>query len=125
MKLTSFLKCISLVTMLSLAFIHMQMQIFDLAYEGKDKQKVIDQLVQQKEYLTYSIIALKSANNLGYEMLDEESDMQFVDPGDIMHISATEQLTEDSPVAETRLTSRKDDSIFKLLSFTSRAEARD
>ncbi len=114
-----------LLTGLSLGYIHMQMQIFDLAYQGKDNEKKIDQLVQEKEYLSYEILSLKSAENLGIEMLDDESDMQFVDPSDIMHISATETIKSDDPPNGDDPSNSAKGSLLSLLSFTTRAEAKD
>ena len=74
-------------TALALIYIHMQMQIIDLAYRGKSKENQIRKLVEQNGNISYTILTLKSANNLGYKMLAENSDMQFADQGDIIRIA--------------------------------------
>jgi len=44
MKLGKFLKWVSIVTVLALVYIHMQMQIIGLAYEGNAKEEQIREL---------------------------------------------------------------------------------
>ncbi|MBP9854085.1 MAG: hypothetical protein KBD53_04375 [Candidatus Omnitrophica bacterium] len=124
MNLKVFFKTISVITLLSLTYIHMQMQIFDLAYLGKDKQKMIYQLTQQKQNLTYEILKLKSANNLGDEMLGEKSEMQFMDVNNIVHISSTENLDEQQNTEGDQLSSVKKNPLANIVSFASRAEAK-
>ncbi|NND53061.1 MAG: hypothetical protein HKN54_11735 [Flavobacteriaceae bacterium] len=100
------------------------MQIFDLAYHGKDQEKQITKLNQKKEHLTYAILTIKSANNLGFEMLDDDSNMQFVDPKNIVHISSAQNIDENSDSADTQLSSVSKNPLLNILSFASRAEAR-
>lgn len=124
MKLTTFMKFMGLVTLLSLAYIHMQMQIFDLAYLGKDKEKMLHVLSQEKQNLTYAILRIKSANNLGYEMMGEDSGMQFVNPNEIIHISSAQPIVEEQDVENTQLTSVEKSPLTSFISFASRAEAK-
>ncbi len=102
----------------------MQMQIFDLAYLGKDKEKMIYQLNQQNQNLTYAILRIKSANNLGFEMLGDKSGMQFVNPNNIIHISSTQKLVDEQDVNSTQLSSANANPLTSIISFASRAEAR-
>lgn len=124
MKLVTFIKTMGIITLLSLTYIHMQMQIFDLAYLGKDKEKMIYQLNQQNQNLTYAILRIKSANNLGFEMLGDKSGMQFVNPNNIIHISSGQKLLDDQDIESTQLSSVNMSPLTNIISFASRAEAR-
>jgi len=125
MKLPSFIKFMGLITLLSLAYIHMQMQIFDLAYLGKDKEKMIHSLTQEKQNLTYAILRIKSANNLGYELMGEDSGMQFVNPNEIIHISSSQPILDEQDLESTpQLTAVDKNPLSSLISFASRAEAK-
>jgi len=96
MKLTSFLRMMVFITAVALAYTHLQMKIFDLAYEGKKKENHIHQLIEQNGNLTYQILTLESANHLGYELLNKDSDMQFGSPDSITKMrSAQESFHED------------------------------
>lgn len=125
MKLPAFIKFMGLLTLLSLAYIHMQMQIFDLAYLGKDKEKMIHSLTQEKQNLTYAILRIKSANNLGYELMGEDSGMQFVNPNEIIHISSSQPILDDQDIEKSQQLSAVDNNpLSSLISFASRAEAK-
>jgi len=90
MKLSGLLKWIGFMTVLALVYIHMQMSIINLAYQGRHKEKSIRSLKEENGYLTYSILSLKSANNLGYKLLSKDSDMDFVDSKNIVVLSKSE-----------------------------------
>ncbi|MCK4882610.1 MAG: hypothetical protein KAS92_06270, partial [Candidatus Omnitrophica bacterium] len=77
MHLCKFLKFMGVVIALALTYIHMQMQIVDLAYRGNNKEQQIRMLTEENGNTTYKILMLKSANHLGVAMLKEDSDMQF------------------------------------------------
>ena len=113
------------VTMVAVSYIHMQMQIFDLAYLGKDQERAIARLDQQKQQLTYNVLSIKSAHNLGHEMLGDESEMEFANPNDIVLISATETDVIDQQPADRQLTAANRNMFLNVLTFATRAEARD
>jgi len=92
MQLPKFLKLMSMVTILALTYIHMQMQIVDLAYQGNKKERRIRQLVEENGRSAYKVLTLKSANHLGVAMLEKGSDMQFADANDIIQIAASEEF---------------------------------
>jgi hypothetical protein len=71
---------------MSLLYIHMQMKIFELAYKGKDKEKIIHELADTNGALTHQILTLKSANNLGNQLLEKENSLQFMDRGRMMTV---------------------------------------
>lgn len=124
MKLSRFLKIILTVTVVALSYVHMQMQIFDLAYQGKDQERSIAKLDQQKQFLTYSILSIKSAHSLGHEMLGEDAGMQFANPDNIVLISSENSQDNTQPGA-TQLTAANKKPLSSIFSFASRAEARN
>jgi hypothetical protein len=108
---------------LALAYIHMQMQMIDLAYQGNSKERKIAKLIEENGNVTYKILMLKSANNLGGVMFQDESDMRFADAGDVVRIPASgEFLAEDQGAGQTRL-ARRTHPILDLLSFGVEAQA--
>ncbi len=125
MQLCKFLKCMSVVIVLSLTYIHMQMQIVDLAYKGNKKEQQIRKLVEGNGSKTYKILMLKSASNLGVTMLEEDSDMQFADANDIVEISALEEnLMKEDRLGQRSKLAKQTNPLLSLLSFGVEAEAR-
>lgn len=125
MRLATFIKLMFALTLLSLSYIHMQMQIFDLAYLGTDQEHAIARLDQRKQMLTYSILSIKSAHNLGHEMLGEEAGMQFANPDNIVLISSNDPNNEGAQLENTQLSAANKNPLSAILSFASRAEARN
>lgn len=113
MRLVYFVKITFFVTVLMVVYINMQMKIFDLAYAGKFKEQQIRTLIEDNGSETYRILKLKSANNLGVEMLTQNKDMQFVDPQNVIAIAASLQEDEAIQIGLQQQISTKD----KWLSF--------
>ena len=65
MSLVKFTKYTVVVTFIALVYIHLQMQIVDLAYQGQAKEVKIKDLADQNGNTFYAISKLKSANHLG------------------------------------------------------------
>ena len=86
MSLKTYFKVAVFATIMSLLYIHMQMKIFELAYNGKDKEKIIHELADTNGALTHQILTLKSANNLGNQLLEKENSLQFMDRGRVMTV---------------------------------------
>ena len=86
MSLKVYFKIAAFVTIVALLYIHMQMKIFELAYNGKDKEKVIHELSDTNGALTHQILTLKSANNLGNQLLDHDNSLQFMDQERVMTV---------------------------------------
>jgi hypothetical protein len=118
--LIKFTKLIFIITALAIVYINMQMKIINLAYEGKDRENVIRQLIEDNGNITYDILTLKSANHIGIKMLREDSEMKFVDPENIVRISTEEA----APESELASSDSKNSPLLSLLSFGSQAEAR-
>jgi len=114
----------SIVTLVALSYIHMQMQIIDLAYQGNQKERQIKKLIEENGDATYRILMLKSVNHLGSTMFDEDFDMQFADANDVIQIVASKEfLTENHLDAEPKLAKRTNP-FLNLLSFGVEAEAK-
>jgi len=109
---------------MTLVYIHMQMQIFDLAYQGKSKQQHIRELIEKKGSLMYAILTLKSANHLGVQLLAEDSGMEFIDPNNILPLSTPKELIAEEFVSEEAQVKKKTNPLLSLLSIATRADAK-
>jgi hypothetical protein len=79
MSLKVWIKILGVATVIALVYIHMQMQIFHLAYQGSKREKQVLELRDKNGLLTHQILALKSANHLGNKLLDKEGNtLQFM-----------------------------------------------
>jgi len=124
MHLCKFFKIMCIGTIVALSYIHMQMQIIDLAYQGNQKEQRIKKLIEENGNATYKILMLKSANHLGIALLNEDSDMQFADANDVIQIATSEKfLMENHLEFETKLAKRTNP-FLNLLSFGVEAEAK-
>jgi hypothetical protein len=114
----------SVVIVLALTYIHMQMQIVDLAYRGNNKEQQIKRLVEENGNTMYKILMLKSANHLGVAMLEENSDMQFADAHDVVQIAASKELFMENQLGEQPKLAKRTNPLLSLLSFGIEAEAK-
>ena len=89
MRLKTFAQLLCGLTIFALCYIHLQIEIVELAYQGKDKQTEIRGLMEDKETLTYTILNMKSANHLGDRLLAEESNMEIMHPERIVRVDAS------------------------------------
>jgi hypothetical protein len=123
MMLFNFARIMVVATILSVSYVHMQMQIIQLAYVGKTKEKRIKKLMEGNTNLMHDILVMKSANNLGTELLSENSKMRFVDPVNVVKLRAPQALLAER---KTRLENRNTrfEGLLSMLSFGSNAEAR-
>ena len=121
MKISKVFKSMVMLTGLSLIYIHMQMQIFDLAYQAKRKEQFIKKLSEENGNLTYNILKLKSSHNLGDKLLSKKSDMKFIDGSQIVRLESPPAAR--SSVAMTAV-EKKTNPILSFLSLKSQAEAK-
>ena len=89
MSLRIYFKVAAFATIMALFYIHMQMKIFELAYKGKDREKIIHELADTNGALTHQILTLKSANNLGNQLLEKENSLQFMGRDHMMTVVAS------------------------------------
>ena len=124
MHLCKFFKIMCLGTIVALAYIHMQMEIMDLAYQGNQKEQEIKQLIEENGNATYNILMLKSSTHLGFEMLDEDSNMQFADMNDVVQIAASEEFLRENHLGTGSQLAKRTNPFLNLLSFGVDAEAK-
>ncbi len=111
-------------TIVALSYIHMQMQIIDLAYQGNQKEQQIKKLIEENGNTTYKILMLKSANHLGVALLNEDSDMQFADTNDVVQIAASEKFLMENHLGSESKLAKRINPFLNILSFGVEAEAK-
>lgn len=111
-------------TILALTYIHLQMQIIDLAYAGNKKEQRIKKLIEINGSTTYKILMLKSANHLGDTVLEDGSGMQFADTNDVVRIVTSRDVMTEGQDTEQSQLAKKANSLFKLFPFGLEAEAK-
>ena len=111
-------------TVLALVYVHVQMQIVGLAYRQNVKESQIRKLIEHNGHVTHAILTLKSANHLGVELLSENSNMQFIDPRDIMQISASPEFGKQDHLFNPAQRQKKTNPLLSWLSFGAQAEAK-
>ncbi len=120
MSLKVYLKIASFTTVMALLYIHMQMKICELSYKGKDKEKIIHELNDSNGALSHQILTLKSANNLGSQLLDHENNLQFMDNLRVMTVSAPAGVSQRLPAPKTKAANP----LWNLFSFLGAQEAK-
>ena len=124
MKLVKCVKCTLLVSVLSLVYIHLQMQIFDLAYSGKKSERIAKKIGETNEQIHYQIYSLKSAQNIGSKLLTQNDEMQFVNNDAIVQLVAADASVADVSQIQEISKAKKRRSIISLLSLDFQREAR-
>ncbi len=109
-------------TVMALIYINMQMQIVDLAYKGKDKERKMRELNDSNGALDHQILSLKSANYLGQEILDKDGGLQFMGHDRVMLYSAPALRAPSRPLEKPRV--KAEAPLWNLLSFLSPQEAK-
>ena len=92
MSLKVYFKIAASTTIIALLYIHMQMRIFELSYNGKDKEKIIHELNDSNGALSHQILTLKSANNLGNQLLNHDNSLKFMDNERVMKVMASAKV---------------------------------
>ena len=122
MNLKVWVKLMSFATITALIYIHMQMQIVELAYKGKDKEKRVHELLDNNGALTHQILTLKSADNLGRQLLEKDEGLQFMGNDKVMTMSGPAKgallRPSDRPKVKT------ESPLWNILSFLSPQEAK-
>ncbi len=124
MPFIKFLKILVVVTSIALVYIHLRMQIIDLAYQGKAKEQVIGKLTEDNGQITYKILALKSVNHLGVKMLAENSGMQFADPQNVLEIATSDEFLPENLASKNQNIPTRNHSLLSFLSPSAQAEAK-
>lgn len=123
MRLYRLIKFVFMITVVALIYIHMQMRIFDLAYQAKFKEKHIRKFIEDNGQVTYSILSMKSSHHIGDKVLKEDSKWQFADGSHIMRVPMPSALAKkEKTLHEER--AEKTQALLSLISFKSQAEAK-
>ena len=124
MRLGLLFKWIGVITILALVYIHLQMQIIDLAYQGKTNERQIKNLIDENGNVTYAILTKKSSSNLGRRLLEQNPDMQFVHPENILKISIADMPKDERYFIKSTEVEDKSVSMLGLLSLGVQWKAR-
>ena len=122
MSLKVWVKVMSFATVMALIYIHMQMQIFDLAYQGKDKERHMHDLRDRNGLLTHQVLTLKSANHLGNQLLEKDSQLQFMGSDHVMTLTGPASVISQPPLQAVKGKSEKP--LWNFLSFLAPQEAK-
>ena len=122
MSLSKLIKGVSMVTLIALIYIHMQMQIYDLAYQAQEQKQRIQKISECNALTAYQILELKSVNHLGGRLLARDQQLRFRDNQSVIQL-----VTADAPASvEEAMTVPSDSKDNFFLSFlTPKAEARN
>jgi hypothetical protein len=96
MQLSKWIKLMAFITLLSLIYIHLQMKIFDLAYQAKRNEHKIQMLRDENGVSTYYILSLKSVSHIGEKLLDQESAMQFISNDKVYEMASSQETVKSS-----------------------------
>ena len=122
MKLVRFLKVMIFITIIALLYIHLQMRIFDLAYQGKTKEKQIRGLLDENSQVTYDILKLKSSQNLGGKLLSDNSSLRFVGQNNVVVLKTAEPASLRDDLAMVKETQEKPNFFTWLFGLKAQAE---
>ena len=122
MSLKVWIKSMFFVTVMALIYTHMQMQIFDLAYQGKDRQRYIHDLKDRNGVLTHQILTLKSSNHLGNQLLEKDSNLQFMSNDHVLTMTGPVLKTHQSSTVQIK--DKGEGSLWNFLSFLTPQEAK-
>ena len=122
MSLKIWMKMMFFLTIMALIYIHMQMKIFDLAYQGKAKEAAIHELRDRNGVLTHQILALKSVNHLGVQLLENKSNLQFMSNDHVLTMTGPSSLVAKSSAQAGK--GKGESSLWNFLSFLTPQEAK-
>ncbi len=122
MKLLKIIQVLIVIMILALIYINMQIKIFELAYQGKEKENQIIRLREKNGMLNFRILQLKSSNHLGWKLLDENSKLQFRDNTNVLELVAEEAQGKENMMVSS-YPQRKNNVFFGFFSLKSQAEA--
>ncbi len=86
--MANFLKGMLVITIMALLYIHLQMNIYALAYQGKKREIRIEKLAEHNSIVKNDIMRLKSSENIGRELLGKEKEYQFVSRNNVVEVES-------------------------------------
>lgn len=123
MKLMKCIKTMVILTALALIYISMQMEIINLAYQGKKKEHQIIELSESAGVLAYNILKLKSSNHLGDNLLKEDSLLRFQDNDNVVKVVTREPLVREEDIL-AGMQAKKSNPFLNFFPFKAPTEAR-
>jgi hypothetical protein len=91
MKVIDFLKVMGVITIMAVLYIHLQMEIYTLAYEGKTKQQKIEKLSEKNVLVSNDILRLKSSDNMGRELLVKDKEYSFASRKHVVEVESKDR----------------------------------
>ena len=79
MSLVTRLQWLAAVTLIAVVYTHLQLDIYDVAYQGQTHQKTLAALEDENRALKADVLELTSATRLGSSFFDEEDTWTFRD----------------------------------------------
>ena len=73
---------------MALLYIHLQMNIYALAYQGKKREVKIEKLAEHNAMVKNDIMRLKSSDNIGRELLSKEKEYQFASRSNVVEVES-------------------------------------
>lgn len=122
MNLKVWVKWMSFVTVMALIYIHMQMRIFDLAYQGSAKEKQMHDLRDFNGLLTHQVLTLKSANHLGNQLLEKNSNLQFMSNDHVLTLRGPASMMSQAPAPSAK--GKGENILWNFLSLVTPQEAK-
>ena len=86
--MANFLKGMAIVTIMAILYIHLQMNIYSLAYQGKKKEVRIDKLAEHNAVVQNDILRLQSSDHIGRELLSKEKMYQFASKNHVLEVES-------------------------------------
>ena len=94
MKLSRFFVLLIMITIISLLYVQMQVEIFRSAYEASAKETEARDLLDARTVLVYNIDRLESAQNIGNKILCSKTDLQFTSEDQIVSLKLPARLVK-------------------------------
>ena len=115
-------------TVFALVYIELQVEIYDLGYQGENRKSEVQKLMDDNGYVVSNICQLKSAHHLGVQLLTDNSHLRFLDNNHIVKLEMPAPLLESSRLvnaekAEMNHANKKSSLWVSIFSLKSQAEA--
>ena len=123
MKLPKFILFLAFITLTCIIYVQLQVQIFELAYNGKRKEIAFKELLDRKSTLMYNIFWLESAQNIGQSLLSRDTNLQFSEKSQIAKIDLPIRLAG-SFTNELRIENKRPNFLANFFSLKAEAQAR-
>lgn len=91
MKVSDLVKMMVVVTVLAVLYIHVQMNIYAMAYQGSSRQQKIDKLVEMNAIIKNDITRLQSSDHIGRSLLAKGKSYQFAGPDHVVEVASNHE----------------------------------